>query len=108
MRFSTKLERGIFRRRYKRFFSDIEFGGGTVIAHVPNTGSMKSCSEPGSACLFSLTDNPERKLKATLEMIQAPSGAWVGVNTATPNKIVREALEAKLFPHWKNIESIKG
>jgi sugar fermentation stimulation protein A len=36
-------------------------------------------------------------------MIQTPT-SWVGVNTQIPNKIVREAVEAKLLPHWKNYD----
>lgn len=108
MKFVSRLEQGIFLRRYKRFFADVEWQGQTLVVHVPNTGSMKSCSAPGSLCRFSVSDDPKRKLKYTLEMIQSSSGAWVGVNTATPNKIVREALEARLFPHWSEIVAVKS
>lgn len=108
MRFASRLEEGTFLRRYKRFFADIEWRGQVVVAHVPNTGSMKSCAEPGSRCRFSVSDDPARKLKYTLEMIQAPTGAWVGVNTSTPNKIVREALDARQFPHWADAVLVKG
>lgn len=108
MKFANRLEQGIFLKRYKRFFADVEWQGQTIVAHVPNTGSMKGCNVSGSPCRFSVSDDPNRKLKYTLEMIQAPTGAWVGVNTATPNKIVREALEAKLFPHWADAVSVKS
>lgn len=107
MKFRSKLEEGIFLRRYKRFFADIDWQGSVITAHVPNTGSMKSCAEPGSRCRFSVSDDPLRKLKYTLEMVQAPSGVWVGVNTATPNKIVREALEGGALSHWKSFVSVK-
>ncbi len=92
MKFSEKLHQGVFLKRYKRFFADLEWQGQTVVAHVPNTGSMKGINNPGVACLFSESKNPERKLKFTLEMIQSPGGAWVGVNTSTPNTIVKETL----------------
>ena len=92
MKFSEKLHQGVFLKRYKRFFADLEWQGQTVVAHVPNTGSMKGINNPGVACLFSESKNPERKLKFTLEMIQSPGGAWVGVNTATPNTIMKETL----------------
>src|SRR5262249_9476250 len=98
MRFTSPLSEGVLIKRYKRFFADIEVDGQQITAHVPNTGSMKSCSEPGSTCLFSTSDNPERKLKQTLEMVKAASGSWVGVNTSNPNKIVREAYEQKIIP----------
>lgn len=102
-----RLEEGVFLKRYKRFFADIEWRGETIVAHVANTGSMKSCNEPGSLCRFSVSDDPNRKLKYTLEMIRASSGAWVGVNTSIPNKIVKEALEARLMPHWRDVETIR-
>lgn len=118
MKYGTPLDEGRFLKRYKRFFADIEWRGQTLTAHVPNTGSLKSVNNPGAACLFSHSDNPERKLKQTLEMIQAPSGAWVGVNTATPNVVVKEALfkwvgaankkECPLnWQHWLEYDEIK-
>ncbi|HRO67945.1 MAG TPA: DNA/RNA nuclease SfsA, partial [Pseudobdellovibrionaceae bacterium] len=108
MKFHSKLQNGTFLKRYKRFFADIEWNGQLITAHVPNTGSLKGCNEPGNACLFSVNDDPARKLKYTLEMIKAKSGSWVGVNTSSPNKIVKEALEARLLPHWKDFSSIKA
>jgi sugar fermentation stimulation protein A len=112
MKYTRKLETGEFLKRYKRFFADIRWNGEIVVAHVPNTGSMKTTAEAGAACLFSISDNPERKLKYTLEMVQAPSGAWVGVNTATPNAIVKEAIEAalqekKIFKKWQGYDAVK-
>ncbi len=107
MKIQEKIHQGKFLKRYKRFFADIDWNGQVVVAHVPNTGSMKGCNQPGSPCLFTESNNPERKLKFTLEMVQAPSGAWVGVNTSRPNALVKEALEAKLLPHWKGFDEIK-
>ncbi len=117
MKYRNKLDEGVFLKRYKRFFADIEWKGQILTAHVPNTGSMKSINNPGQACLFSHSDNPERKLKQTLEMIQAPTGAWVGVNTSTPNALVRETLErvvghtdekwVKAWEHWVSFDTVK-
>ncbi|MFS4459618.1 DNA/RNA nuclease SfsA [Bdellovibrio sp. HCB2-146] len=101
MKYSRKLQEGIFLKRYKRFFADIEWNGNTIVAHVPNTGSLKSANNPGQHCLFSESDNPERKLKFTLEMIKSPAGSWVGVNTAVPNMIVKESLEQWVGKHEK-------
>lgn len=117
MKYNRQLDEGVFLKRYKRFFADIEWKGQTLTAHVPNTGSLKSVNNPGAACMFSHSDNPERKLKQTLEMIQAPSGSWVGVNTATPNTVVRETLlsivgnpNAKVpetWIHWMSFDEVK-
>jgi len=117
MKYNRQLDEGVFLKRYKRFFADIEWKGQKLTAHVPNTGSLKSVNNPGALCLFSHSDNPERKLKQTLEMIKAPTGAWVGVNTATPNTVVRETLMnvvgktggklPKSWQHWAEFDEVK-
>ncbi len=112
MKWTSNLLTGTFEKRYKRFFADIQLGGETVVAHVANTGSLKSVNHPGQPCRVSPADNPERKLKFTLEMIQAPTGAWVGVNTSVPNAIVKEALESAIvnkvgFPEWQKFFAFK-
>jgi len=119
MKYTRRLDEGVFLKRYKRFFADIEWQGQTLIAHVPNTGSLKSANNPGQPCLFSHSDNPERKLKQTLEAIQSLSGTWIGVNTASPNAIVRETLEKvvaagksekihKNWSHWRGFDQVKA
>lgn len=107
MQFGAKLSEGIFRKRRSRFLADIEFGGELITAHLPNTGSLRGCNVPGSLCRFSSNDDPARKLKHTLEMIQANNQTWVGVNTATPNKITKQALAAGLLAHWENHDELK-
>lgn len=101
------LKEGTFLKRYKRFFADIEWQGQIITAHVANTGSMKGCAEPGSPCLFTIHDDPKRKLKYSLEMIKAPSGSWVGVNTSVPNLLVKSALAEKILSHWQDWDEIK-
>lgn len=100
MKFEKPLREGQFLKRYKRFFTDIEFEGETITAHCPNTGSMKGLKDEGSPCLFSSHDDPNRKLKHTLEMIKVPK-TWVGVNTSIPNKLAKELFETNPLPHWK-------
>lgn len=107
MKIQEKMHQGKLLQRYKRFFADIEWNGQVVVAHVPNTGSMKGCNNPGSLCLFTESSNPERKLKYTLEMVQSSTGAWVGVNTSRPNALVKEALHSGLLSHWKGFDEIK-
>lgn len=108
MQFSSPLIQGKFLKRYKRFFADIEIDGKIVVAHVANTGSMKGVIVPGQPCLCSESKDPNRKLKFSLEAIQSPSGGWIGVNTATPNKLVGEVLKAKAMPHWKKLEDLRS
>ncbi len=81
--------------RFKRFIIKVLFEDGTEqLAHCPNTGSMQGCSLPGQPVYLSRSQNPTRKLDYTWEMIQMPT-SLVGVNTASANKIVLEALHNK-------------
>lgn len=85
-------------RRYQRFFADVELADGRIVtAHTPNTGSMKQCAIPGYAVLISTNDNPKRKLKFTLELIEV-NGHWVDTNTQRSNRVVEEALRSGLIP----------
>jgi sugar fermentation stimulation protein A len=79
-------------RRYQRFLADIELADGTLVtAHTPNTGSMKQCAVPGYRVLISRADNPKRKLKFTLELIEV-NGHWVDTHTHRTNRVVEEGL----------------
>jgi len=70
MNFPTLLS-GRFIKRYKRFFSDILLDDGQiVIAHCPNTGSMRGLLEDNAKVWISTSDNPKRKLKFTWELIE--------------------------------------
>lgn len=102
---------GILLKRYKRFFADVQLATGEVVtAHCPNTGPMTGVSTLGSAVQLSKSDNPNRKLAYTLELIEVNDNqpTWVGVNTALPNRIVKLALAKHLFPELGNYSQIKG
>ncbi|MBD2294639.1 DNA/RNA nuclease SfsA [Anabaena sphaerica FACHB-251] len=106
-----KLYTGILLKRYKRFFADVELASGEVVtAHCPNTGPMTGVSKVGSPVQLSQSDNPNRKLAYTLELIQvdAQELTWVGVNTALPNRVVKLALEKYLFAELSEYKHIKG
>ena len=86
------LIQGTLVKRYKRFLADVTLADGKpVTAHCPNSGSMKTCSEPGMPVYLSLHDKPSRKLKYTWELIRMP-GSLVGVNTLTPNRLVHRSI----------------
>lgn len=92
------LIQGRLIKRYKRFLADIELDTGEIItAHCPNTGPMTGICIPDSLVQVSKSNNPKRKLAYTWEMIEIDS-TWVGTNTAIPNRVVKLALEQKLFP----------
>ena len=106
MNFKNKLISGVFIKRYKRFFVDIKIRNKVITAHCPNTGSMFGLLKKGNKVWLSKSDNPNRKLKYTLEIIQ-DNKSKVGVNTHATNKIVLDALQKNLIKEIKNISDIK-
>ena len=105
MNFDNKLISGKFLKRYKRFFVDIKLGNKIVTAHCPNTGSMMGLTNKGNKVWLSKSDNPERKLKYTLQVIE-DNKVKVGINTHLTNKIINTALNSKKIKIFKDIESI--
>ena len=77
-----------------------------VTAHCPNTGSMRHCLVAGSECWVSLSDNPKRKLKYTLEAVSAEYGGMAGINTMLPNRLVKEALESQKIEQLAEYDEI--
>ena len=92
MNFENKLISGRFIKRYKRFLVDVKIGGKIITAHCPNTGSMYGLLKKNNKVWLTKSNNPNRKLKYTLQIIQ-DKNSKVGVNTHLANKIVLEALQ---------------
>lgn len=90
---------GTLVKRYKRFLADVRTGDGSVItAFTPNSGSMKTCSEPGSPVMLVHEPRPGRKTSYNLEMIQS-GGTWVGVNTGLANVLGAVIVDSCLTGH---------
>ena len=106
MEFTKSLIKGKLIKRYKRFFVDIKLDNQKIIAHCPNTGSMKGLLDEGNEVYLLKNDDPKRKLKYTLEIIKA-KGNLVGVNTHLANKIVNHGLSKNLINDLKKIKNIK-
>ncbi len=106
MKFTSTLIKGKLIKRYKRFFVDIKVNNLTVTAHCPNTGSMMGLLEKGNNVWLTKNDNPQRKLKFTLEMIEV-NNVIIGVNTHRANRIVENGLKNNLIKEFKSIKIIK-
>ena len=107
MKFTNSLIKGKLIKRYKRFFTDIKLNNSIITAHCPNTGSMKGLLDEGNNVWVSKNDDPKRKLKFTLEMIEA-NNMLIGVNTHRANKIVHHGLKNKLINEFKSIDKIQS
>ena len=106
MNFENKLIPGLFIKRYKRFFVDVKINNKIITAHCPNTGSMYGLLKKGNKVWISKSNNPNRKLKYTLEIIE-DNKSKVGVNTLFTNKIVLHALQNNLIKEFKGVSEIK-
>jgi sugar fermentation stimulation protein A len=116
LKFPDPLVRGRVLRREKRFFIHARLDDGTdVVAHTNNTGSMRGCLAEGARLWLSPAANPERKLKWTLEIVEAAAKdnqgrdiqVMVGVNTILANRLVVEAINSGLIPALAGFDSLR-
>ena len=103
MKFTSTLIKGKLIKRYKRFFVDIKVNNSILTAHCPNTGSMMGLLDQGNDVWITKNDNPNRKLKFTLEMIKV-NKSLIGVNTHKANRIEEHGLKNKLFKEFKFVK----
>jgi len=109
MKYDQTLMPARLLRRYKRFLADVELDNGEVLTvHTPNTGSMKGCCEPGSRVWLRDSGNPKRKYRLSWELVEALPGVMVGINTALPPRLVREAIENGTIGELTGYDSIRA
>ena len=106
MEFTKSLKKGKLIKRYKRFFIDVKLDNKIVTAHCANTGSMKGLLEEGNDVYLTPNNDPKRKLKFGLEIIETRKNL-VGVNTHLANRIAEHALSNNLIKELKNNDLIK-
>jgi sugar fermentation stimulation protein A len=103
MNFENELISGLFVKRYKRFFVDVIIDKKIVTAHCPNTGSMQGLLIKNNKVWLTKSNNPKRKLKYTLQIIES-NGSKVGINTHLTNKIVLDELNNNKIKNFKAVK----
>ena len=94
-------------RRYKRFLADVELPDGEELTvHCPNPGRLLSVFEAGQPALIRDSENPERKLRLTLEALKV-HGTWVHVDTMASNGAVEAAVLAGKIPELSGYEVLR-
>ncbi|OHV11248.1 DNA/RNA nuclease SfsA [Kushneria phosphatilytica] len=100
------LTEGVLLRRYKRFLADIRLSDGReVVAHCPNTGSMRAVNIPGCRVWVSHSSAPHRKLSWTWELIELPDGAMASVHTGRTNAVIEQAFIRQHLPSFEGYQT---
>ena len=109
MRFATPLVPARLTRRYKRFLADMTLDGDgrEITAHCANPGSMMGLAEPGTRCWIEPNDDPKKKLKFGWRLVEHPDGNFTGVDTGIPNRVVRQALEARRIAGLTGYDTVR-
>ena len=98
MRFSAPLIPARFLERRQRFLALVELPDHRrVWVHVPNTGALTGCADPGQEILLTFDPRPGRKTDYTWRFVRGPQG-WICIDTLVPNRLVAEALAAGGLP----------
>ena len=95
-----------FGKKGSRYQDDVKIKDKTITAHCPNTGSMYGLLKKGNKVWVTKSDNPNRKLKYTLQIIEDKKSK-VGVNTHLTNKIVYHALKNNLINEFDKKIQVK-
>ncbi len=108
MEIPQPLVKGRLLKRYKRFLADVEIDKGTTVtAHCANPGSMLGLVKTGAEVWLSKAPKgSKRKLTYSWELIRLEE-TLVGINTLNANKIMAEAIQARVIPELAGYDSVR-
>lgn len=108
MHFNPPLQPAHLLKRYKRFLADVVLDTGEIVtAACPNTGAMLGLTEPQSVVYVSRSSSPTRKYPHTLELVERPGIGLIGINTAHPNRLLEDAIQAGKIPELAGYASLR-
>ncbi|MDD3000988.1 MAG: DNA/RNA nuclease SfsA [Candidatus Riflebacteria bacterium] len=107
--FAKPLVYGKIIKRYKRFLADVRLDSGeVVVAHVANSGSMKTCwEENANVVMTALPNDCKRKLMYSLQAVEMKDGR-VMVNTMLPNRAVELSIVKNAVPSLAGYEFLQS
>jgi sugar fermentation stimulation protein A len=98
VRFSSPLILARFLKRRQRFLALVELPDRErVWVHVPNSGALTGCADPGQEILLTRDARPGRKTDYTWRFVRGAAG-WICIDTLVPNRLVAEVLLAGGLP----------
>jgi sugar fermentation stimulation protein A len=98
VRFSKPLIPARFLERRQRFLALVELPDKQrVWVHVPNSGALTGCADPGQEILLTKDAHPGRQTDYTWRFVRGEAG-WICIDTLVPNRLVAEALAAGGLP----------
>ena len=120
MQYAPSLIEARLIKRYKRFLADVymaelpdgahpiecdlvPIGQHAFTAHCANPGGMRGLVTPHQRAWLYDSNNPKRKLRYSLELVETAEGAIVCVNTARANTLVGEAILGELIPTFNQV-----
>lgn len=112
-KFDKELKEAILLKRNSQFTMDIMIDGKIQKAHCPTTNRIGDIETKNIACLVSVSDDPKRKLKYTVEAISCdeldnPNKNWIGINQILSNKLVEFFLKTHQLNNMvSNYDDIK-
>ncbi len=109
MRFQTDLVPARLVKRYKRFLADCTLDDGrAVTAHCANPGSMMGLADPGTKVWLEPNDDPRKKLRYGLRLVDHENGHLTGVDTSLPNRVLKDALEAREISGLPGYDTVRS
>ena len=69
---------------------------------------MLGLKEPGQRIWLEPNDDPKRKLKWAWKVVELPGGHFSGIDATLPNRVVKEALNARAIPELAAYTTIRA